>query len=287
MLSPLALRFEHPAHTVLVCSALLGCAPTLSTFTPAHVPAAKHVRLEMGTDVSIPGSGLDELVDIGTEVAGEISTSGLEVGAESQERLLEATMATMLNPPSLNTHAGIGLGIGYGSELSLRAVSGGTRLGARMQFLTQDQQGIDLSAGLGLSRVTFGFELPNLLSDYVSFDDYTRQELDLVVLAGGRGSWYRWWGGPRALFSRYHARLGLTLPEHSEVSVALDGTGTYLGALLGGALGYKAVFVAAELTVVSFSTTAQFGMTDTGLDDFETGVQSPIIYPSLGLLGEF
>jgi hypothetical protein len=49
---------------------LSGCAPALSSFTPAHVARPKHVQVEIGTDVSYPPDTLSSLYDSAKALSG-------------------------------------------------------------------------------------------------------------------------------------------------------------------------------------------------------------------------
>ncbi len=260
-----------------------ACAPTLSSMTPAEVARPQHVQAEMGMDVSVPTNALNDLVSAGESLA----DSQAPLGTEDQRRLLRAGAALALNPPSVNAHVGVGVGIGHGAEVQGRLVSGGWRLGGRYQFLNAKDHGIDLSAGLGIGRTSWTIGT-DTLEPILEFDDYTRWQVDVPILLGASGSWYRWWGGPRILVGSYSA--GMTLSQSSEgtrYGVDLTGKSAYFGGQLGGALGYKHIFFAAELTVVRFSTDAKLRTHGAEAGDFTTSVSGAVVYPALGLMGDF
>jgi hypothetical protein len=112
--------------------------------------------------------------------------------------------------------------------------------------------------------------------------------LDIPLLVGQHGDWYRWWGGPKVLVGSYKAGATLNVPAADQTyGFHLSGTSSYVGAQVGGALGYKWIFIATELTVVRFSTTAKFTAEGTGSEPYESKLSGAIVYPGVALLGEF
>jgi hypothetical protein len=267
---------------------LAGCAPALSSFTPAHVAKHKHVQAELGMDVSIPTGSLSALMD-----AGEVLANGAEereLTEAEQEKLFQAGAALALNPPSATPHIGVGYTLLERLELNGRYSIGAWRLGARYQILEQARHEVDLTVGLGGARYVYEFPIKDQIP-VLTLEDFTRWQVDVPLLVGQHGDWYRWWGGPRALFTFYGTELTFHQPaipgildEEKAVLGSLDGSGNYLGGQLGGALGYKYVFFAFELTIAKFWTDATLKVLDR---EREVSIDSWIIYPGFALLGEF
>ena len=282
---------------LLSALSVIGCAPTLSTFTPAHVPKAGHIQAEVGTDVSWPTGTLDRLVDSGKAAAN--AAEGESLTEAQQQAVLKAATSLLLNPPSMNSHLGIGVGVVQNLEVSGRWVSGGWRLGSRYQFLQQDRDGIALSAGVGVGHYGWSNSMLDRLNDIndafgidlVRYHEYSRWQFDLPLLVGKAGTWYRWWTGPKLLLCKYHTSLDVNQNPggvSDRVGFTLDGLSTYFGALIGAAVGYKYVFLAAELTVVRFDTRAHFSAsTGSSATPYDPRVGGMVIYPGLGLMGEF
>ncbi|HEX2733103.1 MAG TPA: hypothetical protein VHM70_15945 [Polyangiaceae bacterium] len=274
------------AGSALILSA---CAPALSSFTPAHVARAGHIQLELGTDVSIPSSGFDQLVNAGRQL--EQNSASQQLTAKQQQDLLSAGWALILNPPAVIFHTGLAVGVVEDWEVSGRLVSGGWHLGGRHQFLHEARDGIDLSAGVGFgaNRIKLSDISP---FEQLSFDDYVRWHVDLPLLVGKSGTWYRWWAGPRLVLSTYHTGMQLTLPPSegnpgTQFSTSLDGHSLHAGGQAGGALGYKWLFLAFELTVTYVGATANLDSTSSELGKFKTSTSGNVVYPALGLMGEF
>ena len=83
----------------------MGCAPALSSFTPAHVAPKKHVQAELGFDVSVPTGTITDVVDQGATLGN--AARNREPTEDEQRQLFEAGAALGLNPPSLVSHVGV------------------------------------------------------------------------------------------------------------------------------------------------------------------------------------
>lgn len=283
------LSFSLPLTSQTLSLLLLGgCAPTLSSFTPAHVAPSGHVQAEVGMDVSIPAGIVDELMDTAKTVARTADRQAANLTEEQRRVLLRGAATTLLNPPSMSTHLGVAVGVYEDVEVGGRLFSGGWRLGGRYQFLDQKTQSVDLSAGLGISRYSFSLGIPEV-PILVDVEDYSRWMVDIPVLVGKHGNWYRWWAGPKFLMGTFDAGVTLTNPiDDQKLGFTMDGTSWYLGGQAGAALGYKWIFVAAELTVMHVGAKAEFAANGgTESASYKPTVSGTIWYPGLGLMGEF
>jgi hypothetical protein len=265
---------------------LAGCAPALSSFTPAHVPPKKHLQGEGGFDISVP-SNITSLIDDGRIIAK--SANDKELTEEDQRRLFRDGAAFALNPPSLVWHTGIGYVPLEHFEVNGRLSAGAWRLGSRYQFLDQTQHGVDGTLALGGGHYTYEFPLSSDIP-LLKVEDFSRWQLDASFLIGKHGTWYRFWGGPRIMLSFYGTEMkfeqpaipSLNVDEHNVVA-SLDGSATYLGGQTGVAFGYKWVFIGFELTVAKFWTSASLELQDRKTD---LDIDSVIVYPGLALMFE-
>jgi hypothetical protein len=177
-------------------------------------------------------------------------------------------------------HAGLAYAPVEHLEASIRYAGNGFRLGARYQILEQDKNGVDFTVGLGGAR--FSYEFP--LTEYIpvlKVDDFVRWQLDVPVHVGKRGNWYRWWAGPKLLFTSFNSEV---LFQKEEL-VTFEGKAGYLGVQGGVAFGYKYVFFGFELTVTQLIGSARGTLASS--TKRETDLSTAIIYPSLGLMAEF
>jgi hypothetical protein len=262
-----------------------GCATSLSGFQPAHVAPKGHFTAEVGVDGSLPTGTIPTLIDA---AKGLVTTAReRQLRPEERERLLATGVNLALDPPAAVTHAAVAYVPVSGWELALRYASGGWRLGARHQLLAQERHGLDLSAGVGLGRFSYSFPIGDLIG-ILELDDFVRWSVDLPVLLGKRGSFYRVWGGPRVLLARYSAALRLELPAvqgaaAETILASVEGDAGFYGLQGGVALGYRHVFLAVELTVVRLFSTAQL-TTPAGRREVDLG--GWILYPGVALLLE-
>jgi hypothetical protein len=274
-------RPRWPSWSLLLAA---GCATSLSSFQPAHVLPKGHVSFEAGLDASAPTGAITRTID----TAKVLAKSDM-LTEDDKRTIFAAGFNLALSPPSVVEHVGLTYAVAQDWEVGLRYAGHAWRVGVRRQLLTQGQSsGWDLTVGLGLQR--FAFELP--LADYipiVRLDDFERWNVDVPLVFGRRGDFYRLWGGPRLVFSRYGADLALRAPGAagtvaSEDLASVDGQGTYLGLQIGAALGYRMLFLGFELTVVRLLGSARmqaFGKRA----DVDTATW--LIYPGLALLAEW
>lgn len=263
-----------------------GCAPALSSMTPAHVAEHKHVQAALAIDVSVPTSGISDAIDTGKKLAGTATQRPLTADEENQLFLAGASL--VLNPPSVVPHIDVGYGLVKNFEIDGRLSTGAWRLGGRYQFLNKTDHGFDLSAGLGGGKYAFEFPVSNVI-DVLELKDFERWQVDAVVLAGHRSDFHRVWAGPRLAMTWYSTSLEYTQPPlagfpPSQTLASFDGHGLYFGGQLGGAVGYRWVFLAFELTVAHFSNSANISARGNSVEADGDGW---IVYPAVGLLGEF
>lgn len=277
-----------PFGLLLALAPLSACAATLSTFQPAHVPETGHVGAEVGWDVSAPLGTISRVFD----AAETLSTAANQKTLTQAERfqLVEAGANLALVPPGVVMHAGLAFVPTARLEVGLRWSTGTWRLGARYQLLDQEKNGIDLTAGLGVSRFKYSFPIDiSSLEKVVKLDDFVRWSIDFPLLIGTHGTWYRLWTGPRILLSRFDTAIGLALPATANtpaemVMASVDGTAAFVGGQGGVALGYKHLFVVFELTIVQLISTGHLTLAGQRQDVDLGGL---VIYPGIGLMGEF
>jgi hypothetical protein len=262
---------------------LFGCATALSSFQPAHVPRPGHFQTEVGLDISESVGAINEVLDAAEtmdEAAAERSLS-----EDEQRQILEGGAHLGLNPPAFIPHAGLAYSPIERWEASLRFAATGWRIGARRQLLEQDEAGVDFTVGAGFGTALFDPPIHEILGT-LEVDDFVRYNLDLSITVGTHGSWYRWWAGPRLLYSSMSERMTLTLhvPVDTTVTGSVSGQGLYVGAGAGTALGYRSLFIGPELSVVELLGSADVRAVGTTT---RASLDSFIVYPAIALMGEF
>jgi len=271
---------------LLAALALTGCATSLSSFQPAHVPPKGHLGAEGGADISVPTGSISTAIDAGKTLTGAASSRMLTDDEKIQ--VFEAGVNLILNPPSVVEHVGLTYTPIQGWEVGLRYAAGAWRLGGRHQILEQARHGVDLTVGLGAQRFTFEFPVKDVIG-ILELEDFVRWNIDVPIVFGTHGDFYRLWAGPRLVYSRFDTHLTLHAPAVGGAGpqtylAGAEGSGFYVGGQGGAAFGYKVLFVAVELTVVRF-----FGSTDISALGRSANVDlgSFVIYPGFALMGEF
>jgi hypothetical protein len=283
-LSSLAGLFATPlllAAATALLAALAGCATALSSFEPAHVPQPGHFQAEAGLDLSVSAGGIQQIVDAARQVdktAGERSLSDTE-----KRTIMEGGAQLGLNPPAMIPHVGLVYSPWRGSAVGARLSASGWRVGVRAQLFEQGQSGVDLTVGFGFGRAAFDPPIASVLST-IRVNNFSRWNLDVPITLGRHSSWYRWWGGPRLAYSIMSQSMSLTLQHDDAVIGTVLGSGFYLGASVGAALGFRSVFVGPEMTVAWL-----FGRADVTALGFTENVtiDALIIYPAFAVMGEF
>lgn len=271
---------------VALLALLPACAPSLSSFQPAHVPAKGHIGAEGGWDISAPVGTIMRTIDAAKTISQAAKNETLTDAQRIQ--LIDAGTNLALVPPGLVTHVGVSYVPWSRWEAGLRWSSGEWRLGVRRQLLDIAADGVDLTMGLGVSRFAYDFPVDEVL-EVVKLDQFVRWNIDVPMLIGTHGDWYRLWTGPRFIYSRFDAAMRLDLPATGSTPAqmmlaSVDGNAVFVGGQGGVALGYKHLFVAFELTIVQLISTGHLRFADQRHDVDLGGL---VIYPGIGLIGEF
>ena len=275
------------ALLLLAPIASAGCAAAvLSTGRPAHVADVGHFSSNVGVDLSVSLGALDSVVAAADAITQASNTSSL---TDDQKRtVFEGGAHLGFNPPTVIPHAEVDYVPLPAWEVGVRIAGSGLRVATRRQILKQDVSGIDLTVGLGVERSLF---TPQIDSDSctgtcVMIDSYERWNVDVSAVVGRHASWFRWWAGPRVLYSVMSESMTLTTPAGgSNVSVtgSVDGRGFYLGACAGAAMGFRNLFVGPELTIAGLIGDADV----TALGSTTNATLNSVVFaPAFAIMGE-
>jgi hypothetical protein len=275
-----------PPNSLLLFSVLTSCAPSLSTFQTARVPPKGHYAVAAGFEGSIPVGTLLDAIDTGKDLGGKIQ-HGQTLTSEEKWRVFDAGMQLLLSPPSVGYHLIVAYVPVEKLEVSLRYAGSALRLGTRYQLLGSETGPFDMSAGIGVSRFTYA--LP--ISDYIpvlKMDDFTRWQIDVPLLMGMQNRFFRFWAGPRFVATFFDTRLTLDLQVEDKVLASMSGNAYYVGGQSGIGVGYRWIFLAFELTVTEMMGHAQVSAPlITDMPSRTLDLNGLVIYPSIGLMGEF
>jgi hypothetical protein len=245
----------------------------------------------MGLDISVSKGSIGKVVDAADSL--DKASTERQLNADELRKILEGAGHLGFNPPALIPHVGIAYGLPLQWEIGVRYAANGWRVGVRHQLIDQETSGFDLAVGFGFGLAAIDPPI-NTVLDKVDVSDYGRFNIDLPIAIGRHGIWYRWWAGPRFLFSKMSQELTATLPSvllpngtvqtNVPVKSKISGTGFYVGASAGVAFGYRWIFIGPELTLVQL-----VGDADISLFDLTTNVSldALVVYPSFTLTAEF
>jgi hypothetical protein len=266
---------------LVVLAACAGCATSLASFQPAHVPAQGHFGANAGIDFAAPLSTLPRTIDTAKTLSDARGQRALTEAEQLQ--LLDAGAAVALTPPGPVNHLGLSYTPFRSWEVGVHYASSAWRLNVRHQILDQDVDGVDLTIGLGGQRFAYEFPLHDVIPG-LDLQDFVRWKFDLPITFGHHGDYYRLWGGPQLAMSRYSTRLELELPGQPSDIATVEGSGYYVAGQAGAAVGYRKVFVAIELTVAR-----HFGSATLSALGKERSVDlgTWVLFPGIALLGEF
>jgi len=279
-------RAGPDAAALLILPLLTACAPSLSTFQTAAVPPTGHFSAAAGWEGSLPLGTLYDVFTTGSDAL-ERAEKGQALTTEEKWQAFDTGMELLLSPPAFGYHLSFAYVPWRRLEVSLRYASSAFRLGTRYQLVDRATGPFDLSLGLGVSRFTY--EIP--FADYVpilKLDDFTRWQLDVPLLIGMQNRWFRTWVGPRFLATFFDAAMRLDLQVEEPVLASMSGSAYYVGGQAGIGFGYRWVFLAFELTITEMIGSARFEaplLTDSPTRDTE--LSGLVIYPTLGLMGEW
>ena len=271
-----------------------GCAPALAGLQPATTVPHKHVEGNMAYGVSVPVVGVIAGVTEAKNAA-EKAEAGEELTPKERDRIIKTVVGLGLNPPSVGNQYQLAYGIAPNAQLDLRYALSSWRLGARYQFRPPVKGETDTAAtaGIGVSRYTLGIPgLPSILKRVADVDDFERYDVDVPVLWGISHDVLHVWAGPKIVASFYDASVRVCTDVDTNsgdcierASASLNGRSFYGVGQAGAALGYRYVWVAAELNVAYVDTQMSGKVSDGTNSEFRRyHFNDVIIYPVVGLI---
>jgi hypothetical protein len=277
-----------PLRAALVCVLLgtgagAGCAPSLATLQPAHVAPKGHLQVAAAMELGVPTGTVARVVDTGRSLADMDPT---EIDSAEQEQLFEAGVTVAASPPAFGPHFALGYTVVDRFELGVRYAGEGWRVGARYQILKRTEAPLDMVLGLGVAHSAKQIPVEDIIP-VLKVDDFSRWTVDVPLLVGTSNDWFRVWGGPKVVLSRFDVAMRLELGAAAPKLATFEGKGLYVGGVGGVALGYRHVFVALELALMWLSGSATMTATDLMIAGRSVGIDGVVVYPSFGLLGEF
>jgi hypothetical protein len=247
-----------------------GCATTLSTMQTARPLAPGQVQVTGGVGVFIPVGNIVRAVDVGIDQGREARDAvdegrPYELDEAGQQRLLTSGVALMVAPPGANPELmvrvgvvdRVDVGLRY-SGISLRADAkvllfhGGDTDGGRMEA---GQRSYDVALGLGAARHFFSSPALDVL-EVVEMGEFSRYDVEVpLYVSADFGDIFKLYGAPKYVYSR--TRMDERLVDFSRQGSPVTGfdaalpatvNSHFVGSTLGAALGFRYVYLFAELT---------------------------------------
>jgi hypothetical protein len=259
-----------------------GCAPSLATLQPAHVAPKGHVQATAAMELGVPTGTVARVIDTGRSLADMDPT---QIDDSEKIQLFEAGVTVAASPPAFGPHFALAYTIVERFELGLRYAGEGVRGGARYQILRRPEAPVDMVVGLGVARSSKAIPVDDIIP-VVKVDDFTRWTIDVPLLLGKSSDWFRVWAGPKVVVTRYDVAMRLALSGVEPELASFGGTSFYYGGVGGLALGYRHLFVALELAVLSLSGSASMRSSNLMFDGRSVDMDGLVVYPSFGLIGE-
>ena len=278
------LRPWYVLGALLAAASSLACAPSLSTFQPAHVAPAGHVLAEAGLEVGVPTGAVLDALDTAQGLARRAENGEMLTDAEKL-KIFDSGVNLAVNSPSIGPHFGAAYTVVDRVEANLRFAGSSFRVGGRYQILKRDTGPFDMTVGLGVSRFTYEFPVSDQIP-VLHIDDFSRWQVDVPLLIGTSRDFVRVWMGPKLLLTWFETQMSLNIPNQAVTVARFEGQATYLGGQGGLALGYKHAFIALELTIAESFGTAHTTVTAFNPPTHDTKISTLIVYPSFGIMLE-
>lgn len=266
---------------------LLGCVAPMSGFhTGATVP---YRRFEVvgGAGIHVDTNFIGSTVHAGELVAAEVGEARDDgdlptLDAEEKVTLAETVLAYSLAMPTPVEEVGLRYGLTRRAEVGAKWTSSGLAAHGKYQLRgprLDPADAFDLAVGLQVQRQVWDLPIPGAFAQALDVDEFSRTDI-IVPLAMSRQWGDVGWvhGGPKVYHSRIEASLVERLTDLAGQRTDVSG-GLWGGGLTwGGGVGYRYVFLVAEMNVQAYT----FRPTFLGQEVRFRGVD---FYPAIGLRG--
>ena len=228
---------------------IAGCGPILSTMTPAQVTPHRSFRATAGAGTTIPVGQIVDAIDTATTLATRVANHET-LTAQEQNTLTEQAVGLVISPPTFSYELQVRYGFLRRWDAGLRLVGPNVRLDARYQFLsTENGAPLDMSVGAGLALGFTSLSLGSVLDSVIKVDDYRVFTFDVPLLAGWSGRFGHFWFGPKLVVTSTGTGMSVGVSSTETRVLDVSGTPVHYGGLVGGAVGYRWVWLAFELSV--------------------------------------
>lgn len=266
-----------------------GCATSVSTQQTARTLAPGHVQVSAAGSIPVHTSAVAKVLDTAGSLGDRFERAeetGEAVSEAEQREAFETGLALLLFTPGVSTEFMGRVGVADKLDVGLRYAGSLMKVDGKWQVAGAPGE-TEVALNLGYAY-HFGFgasalESAYTLLEYTGLSDYSRHDLDAGVIASRAwGDWLELYCAGRTIVSF----IGLDGDiEKVETTLAagssdLDSRIVYAGATAGLMVGYKYLFVNAELTVMKVIFEPQIMGEARDLGGW-------LVSPLLGLSGRF
>ena len=267
-----------------------GCATSLSTRQTARTLDPGHFSADAAVGAGVPVGTIAQVAGVGTQQAGKLldavsTQTPYAVTDQDKQDLVSAAVALVVNPPSVGWEGGVRAGVLENLDLGLRYSVSALRGDVKYRFFqdAQPESRLDVAAGLAVSRYLFSSPAFEVL-EFVKLDDFSRWDVEVPVYVSRQwGDWLHAYGAAKYIYSR--TELDENLVATAEQATYLSGIDFqlsdtvhthFIGATAGLKVGYRWVFLVAELT-------GGYALGSVRVLGAERSLAGVVLYPSLGL----
>jgi hypothetical protein len=269
-------RLSLVAALALVC-AQVGCAMNVSEVRSARVLRGGEIQVSEVNNIVLPSRAIENSLEPAKSAAS--AAGSRELTAEERRALVGAATSVALTGPGYGVHSDVAVGLGYRYDAQLRVGNGIYGLSLRRGF----DLGRRYHAALGMRGAynsgSMFVEYVGEVTDVVQVSKIHRFDGQLFAQLGAEfGEWGKLWLGAKGMVSPLAARI-----DARSVGVGTDKLNTTLwhyGGFVGGAIGYRWLYLVGEVTVLGASGSVKaFG------DRYD--MSGVVVAPSWGLMGVF
>jgi hypothetical protein len=237
--------------SLLVFIGAAACAPTVSTFQPASVPKHGTFGVNVAMQSALPVGGLSDALDAGKNYVARIEADFQDNGrldTTTEQEIagaLRVVGIATVSLPSLSPDLSISYAFAERWNGIIRFAGNEGRIGVRNQILGS---GPGFAASWGAAAGYSSFKVPLGDLDPLRIDDFKRFNVEADFLVGTSSDLGHLWAGPTVMFTTYGTTATLALSETCAPNGEIKGSGLIAAGTLGGAIGWKHIWLGLELT---------------------------------------
>lgn len=271
----------------------VGCAMPMSTFQTGRTTPPLKFQAVTGMGINVSSSFIGAVID-NAETAADKARQAIESGttptlSEGELRdLMRGAFAYSLMGPTPLWEIGLRFGILDRWDVGVAYTTSGFRFETKVQLLKENTSRkdpgrvpVDMAIGLQVMHQTFDIPIPDTFKDIFQIEDFSRTDLTIpLIVSRNFGKFGFVYGGPKFVYSFLSADVLEKISTLTGRTVAATRDMWSVGGVIGGGVGYKYVFVMAELNVLYYSY-------EPTLLDTEVDLSGVNIYPAIGLKFNF